>query len=92
MACLTTFYEYSTVLVIIGFWYSGKSTLYRGALVMVSAMYAAQNFIYGGRVTGLQLILIVVFSLYAEKLSLQAFLDPGNTSIPSDVSYRSANS
>lgn len=72
----TTFYEYSTILIILGFWYSGKSTLCRGVLVFLAALFAVQNFIYGGRVTGLQLILIVIFSLYAEKLSFRRFAIP----------------
>lgn len=65
----SAFYEYSTILVIIGFYYSGSRPIFRRALVFISAMYALQNFIYGGRVTGLQLMLIIIFSLYAEKLS-----------------------
>ena len=56
----TTFYEYSIVLFIVGFYYSRSSKLTKAALTFLMILYAAQNFVFGGRITGLQVIICFV--------------------------------
>lgn len=53
----SSWYEYSLILFILGFYYSGKNKLNHMALAGLIALFALQNFVYGGRITGLQVIL-----------------------------------
>lgn len=67
----TTFYEYSTILFIVAFYYCGNNKYLKGILIAITMLFALQNFIYGGRVTGLQVILIVFFiNFYNVKRSI----------------------
>ncbi|MFU0799096.1 MAG: hypothetical protein ACFWUE_00305 [Xylanivirga thermophila] len=52
----TQIYEYSIIFFILGFYFCGNTKFNISMLTIILALYALQNFIYGGRVTGLQLI------------------------------------
>lgn len=56
----STIYEYSILLVTVGLYYSAESRFIRSLYVLMAALYAAQNFMFGGRITGLQLIFILL--------------------------------
>ena len=64
----TTFFEYSLILFILGFYYSGKSKIERIALYIVAVMYVGLNFIYGGRATGIQVVICVVLCTFFDKI------------------------
>lgn len=62
-------YEYSIIFIILSFYYSGNSKFWQGIFITVSLMFALQNFIYGGRITGLQIIICLFLCLYVNKIS-----------------------
>lgn len=69
----STIYEYSTILVIIGLYFSGDNRFIRFMYIATVFLYAAQNFIFGGRITGLQLIFILLIFFYGnKKISIKA--------------------
>lgn len=65
----TAVYEYGIILFIIAFHYSGnrKSTVLPLSLLLLC--FGAQNFIFGGRITAVQLILVWFIVLYSHKVS-----------------------
>lgn len=58
----STIYEYSIILFIIGFYYCGKQKALRYCLIGVLLLVALQNLIFGGRVTGLQLFIVLLLT------------------------------
>lgn len=62
-------YEYSIILFIAAFYFSGKSCSANIVLSIILALFALQNLMYGGRVTALQLIFVWFFFFYSEKMS-----------------------
>lgn len=72
----TTFGEFSTVFVILGAYFSGNRKSLKFALILMAVLYTLKGFLMGERVAGLQLIMIVIFTFYAEKLSLKKLLLP----------------
>ena len=62
-------YEYSIIFFIVGYMYAGKA--YKKVLTALLVIFALQNFIFGGRVTGLQLILIWFLVNYSHKAKLK---------------------
>lgn len=61
-------YEYSIIFIILGFYYAGKRKVNYVLLVIAVAMFALQNFIFGGRITGVQLIICLYLSLFVDKI------------------------
>lgn len=61
----STLYEYAILLFIICFYFSNKK-FYKISIIIILIMFSVQNFIYGGRITGLQLI-IVLYIMVLEK-------------------------
>lgn len=59
---VSTIYEYSIILFIVGFYYCGKQKLLRYCLIGVLLLIALQNLIYGGRVTALQLFIVLLLT------------------------------
>lgn len=49
-------YEYSIIIFIIGFYFVGKNKFARIILTLILFLMAAQNFIFGGRIIGVQLL------------------------------------
>lgn len=68
--------EYSTVFVILGAYFSGNKKPIRFALILMATLYTLKDFLMGERVAGLQLIILVLLTFYAEKLSLKKLLPP----------------
>ena len=73
----STFYEYSIILLIMGFYYSGSNEILQNTFVGIIAAYALQNFYYGGRITGVQLIICVILCLYIDKIDMRVMLVSG---------------
>lgn len=66
-------YEYSISLFIIYFYYSGnKASILWGVLLII--IYSFQNFIFGGRIYGLQFILTAFLMLYVHKFTIKKLL------------------
>lgn len=63
----STVYEYSSILIIIGLYYSGKRRIIQLSYILISLLYATQNFMFGGRITGLQLIFILLIFFFCNK-------------------------
>lgn len=70
-------YEYSIIFIIIGLYYSGRRKIYVGLFVGIAFAYALQNFMYGGRITGLQLIICLTLCLLIDKLTLKKVIPIG---------------
>lgn len=63
-------YEYSIVLFIIGFYFWGNTKIIKNIILVLLCIFAAQNFIYGGRIIGIQLILVFLVMFYYYKLNI----------------------
>ena len=64
----STYYEYSLILFILGFYYSGKRKLLHYLLIIIGVAYALLNFVYGGRATGIQMLLCLLFCTYFDRI------------------------
>ena len=71
------FYEYSIVINILGIYYMGKNKLLKSALILISLIYALNEFIFGGRVTGLQYIIVMFLCIEVDKISLRVVIPLG---------------
>ncbi len=66
-------YEYSIILFIMGYYYSGDRLLWKIVFTLIALVYALQNFIFGGRITGIQVIMTCGISLFVDKINLKRF-------------------
>ena len=66
----STIYEYSIIFLIISFYYSGKDKKLIAVTVIACIAFAMQNFIFGGRITGVQILAMVVLVLFVDHLKL----------------------
>lgn len=58
-------YEYSIILFIIGFYYCGNKKIIRSTLIIELILFAFQNMRYGGRITALQLLIVLLLTNFA---------------------------
>lgn len=65
----STYFEYSIILIILGFYYSGNDNLRIKAFTLISFAYVLLNFLYGGRATGAQVLLCLVLCVWANRIS-----------------------
>lgn len=63
----STFYEYSTIVFIVGFYFFGWNRVYKFCSLFLLVLFALQNLLYGGRVTALQLFLLLFIVVYDGK-------------------------
>ncbi len=63
----STFYEYSTIVFIVGFYFFKWDRIYKVFSVFLLALFALQNLLYGGRVTALQLLVLLFIVKYDGK-------------------------
>lgn len=63
-------YEYSLIFFIVGFYFSGNSKLNTSLITIILFLFAIQNFIFGGRVTGIQLIICWFLMLHSYKMNI----------------------
>lgn len=78
----TAIYEYSIVFIIIGFYYTGNKIWAKICITFAAIMFAMQNFIYGGRITGVQLILCIVMCLFIDKISVRKVVIAATVGLP----------
>ena len=57
---ISTYYEYSSILLIVGLYYVGKNKFLRIILLIIALHFCLFEIIHGGRIVGLQLLIIVL--------------------------------
>ncbi len=67
---ITTFFEYSLILFIIGFYYAGKKKWRIILLTLLLGAFVLQDFVLGGRITGLQLMIAWILCVFIDKIKL----------------------
>lgn len=67
-------YEYSTILFILCYYFTGEFKSMKISTTIILVLYALQNFIYGGRITGLQLLIIFYIMCMEERFSIRTIL------------------
>lgn len=74
----TALYEYSIVFFIVSFYYSGKERLLIGINLVLAFAFALQNFLYGGRITGLQIVIVVAICLLIDRFTIKRVIPIGS--------------
>lgn len=64
-------YEYSTILAILGIYYSGRKIWLHVLYIVTLIGFAMQNFIFGGRVTGVQLLVAIFLCFFNDRIKLR---------------------
>lgn len=70
----STFYEYSVMIFIIIFYLSGRNRFYIISTSFLLILFALQNFIYGGRIMGLQLLIVFYLFYLMKKISTKTVI------------------
>lgn len=65
---VSSFYEYSTILFVFAYYTSGNKRFKKFFLSVLLLVFVLQDFYYGGRVTSLQLLIILVYFMTKEWL------------------------
>lgn len=63
-------YEYSIILFILGFYFSGNIKFHIRLLSLFIIVFSFQNFFYGGRIMGIQFILVYITYFYMYKINM----------------------
>lgn len=66
----SSIYEYSVIFFILYFYYTGESRLFKGIGLIFVLMYSLQNFIFGGRIYGIQFLLTAYIMNFMYKTSM----------------------
>lgn len=66
----STAYEYSAILFMMFFYYSGKQKWHTRVGLLLVGMYSLQSFIFGGRIEAIQFILVAYIMLFMHKISM----------------------
>ena len=66
----STAYEYSAILFMMFFYYSGKQKWHTRAGLLLVGIYSLQSFIFGGRIEAIQFILVAYIMLFMHKVSM----------------------
>ncbi|WEG73798.1 hypothetical protein [Vagococcus intermedius] len=66
-------YEYSSIFFIIGIYYTRKKSIFEKIYIIIAILFCIQNFKFGGRIIGLQIIFILFLMLYQKKLNIAKF-------------------
>ena len=64
-------YEYSIVLFILCYFFGGKIKSVRVSTSIILMLFVLQNFVFGGRITGLQLLILFYLMCVEEKYSIK---------------------
>lgn len=67
-------YEYSIIFFLLGFYFAGGHRGWIVAFSVVLSLFALQNLVYGGRVTALQLLLVMFFCVFSRQVSAKTFV------------------
>lgn len=68
---ITTVYEYSYILFIFLILYSGSKKTKNILILILASIFIMQDFYYGGRITSIQILLVILAGLYRDKLNLR---------------------
>lgn len=68
---ITSLYGYSPILLLFAYYYSGNSILRKTIFVVLCFSFIIQDFYYGGRITSLQLIILLALTLFNKNLSFK---------------------
>lgn len=63
----STIYEYSILLIIVGLYFSKRNKFIQCCYLITSLLFSIQNFMFGGRITGLQLLFVLLIYHYGNK-------------------------
>ena len=74
---ISSIYEYATILFIFAFYYCGKSKFLKFLVSLTAILYTFQGFVYGERITGLQILVVVYIYIYSSKLNYKKMLVVG---------------
>lgn len=66
----TPLYEYATILFILCYYYCGNNVTHRRITGIIILLFSFQNFFYGGRIMGIQFILVMIIFFYLYKINL----------------------
>jgi hypothetical protein len=69
---ITPLYEYSILLFVFAYYFSGKSKLRRRILIIFSIIFIFSDFYYGGRITSLQIIFFFLVTMFLDKVNTKA--------------------
>lgn len=67
-------YEYSIILFILCYFFAGKFKSIKILTTVILIMYVLQNFVYGGRITGLQLLILFYLMCMEERYSIRKIM------------------
>lgn len=74
----STLYEYSILLITVGFYFSKYNKFIQSGYVISVFLFSLQNFMFGGRITGLQLLFVLLIYIYGNRrVSLKLLLTLG---------------
>ncbi|WP_195516685.1 hypothetical protein [Enterococcus dispar] len=65
----SSYYEYSVVLFLLVSFYSGKSNFYKQVNIIFMLAFALQNLLYAGRITALQIIILLYLLYFRKKIN-----------------------
>lgn len=68
---VTPLYEYSTLLFLICYYTSGGIKLRKYIIVVFCLLFIIQDFYYGGRITSMQLIILLLMTIFLKRLKLK---------------------
>lgn len=71
---ITPLYEYSKILFLFAYYFSGKSIVRKIIFFIFSCLFILQDFYYGGRITSLQLLILLITVAYPEKLTFNKII------------------
>ena len=70
----STIYEYSIILFILSFFWGAKNKKITNITMIILLLFALQNFVYGGRITGLQLLIVAYVMVIESKIKIKKAL------------------
>lgn len=70
-ARITPYYEYLTIIILFAIRYSGKIKYKINIIIILSLMLMIQDFLYGGRITSLQICFILMVTIFKEKINFK---------------------
>lgn len=71
---VTSVYEYSYILFLFIILYSGNDKIKKIIIYTIASIFIIQDFYYGGRVTSIQITLVIVTTLFIDKVNMKNLL------------------
>lgn len=64
---VSAYYEYAIIIIMIGLIYSAKNKVLRNTLLIIAIAYCVQDLVYGGRITSLQMLIMLFLVFFHDK-------------------------